>query len=116
MTADLASRMDVLNDTIARIEDALTRDHCVRAEVPIPGGGHLAFGKLGGTWRLTYVSADNEEGPLQNASMKVRMEAVYHLDDLEAALVAERDRLAGEARIAVAVAEKWLAKRGGDDA
>lgn len=74
--------LDELNVLFTQAEAALcSRQLGVRAEIAIPLSHHgeapvlLAFGKYDPAWRLLIISANGEETPLVNASMKRRIAA-----------------------------------------
>lgn len=61
----------------------------VRAEYPYTEHDAIGFGKLNKGWRLLHINlAQQVEGPLTDAPIHVRVEALKHLDKLLAALFA----------------------------
>lgn len=80
---DARNRLDAADTEIAgrieAIEAGLRRLVNVRIETPIDADADLAFGKLGGTWRLIVVSGPDDaadETPLLSCPRQLRADVV----------------------------------------
>lgn len=107
---DLVFALGSLNAEIGLVEMWMSAWARVRADVPMPSGGYLAWGKIDHTWQLLSVSADGVVGALTRTSIERRLESVAVMP----ALITEaRHRQATTVDMVRAAVEALRAVRGG---
>lgn len=83
MAKDMAGALDALNEEIKEVADWFEAQGLrVRAHVPLPTGGAVAWGKAGSAWEILNVGRDGQESALTSASIARRLEAASYVPDL----------------------------------
>ena len=83
MARDMARALDALNEEIKEVADWFEAQGLrVRAHVPLPSGGAVAWGKAGSAWEILSVGPDGQESALTSASIARRLEAAAYVADL----------------------------------
>lgn len=107
---ELAAASDILNTSIANVEQALVAlglgvETCCCIERTDDWSAYVGFRRYGRTWRLTYEwyshddpESTREEKALLEAAREERLEAAEHLDDLVDEVIQAAESLARRVR------------------
>lgn len=107
---DLGRALDALNAELGEFEDWLVEQgFSTRAEVPLPSGARLVWGKVGNVWRLLYERGAHLS-EVRHASAAVRLEAAAYALDMVSAC---RHGTTARAADVIAAATALRALRGG---